>query len=106
MKKFGIFEMVSDKHGLTITFNAVLNPIKKTEILILEEENIESATNKALGLLKTFGVETHSWHGDYDTVGLHRFPDYFVGEINEKIADTYGTPSLAFRIHNFSPVKK
>jgi hypothetical protein len=106
MKKFGIFEMVSDKHGLTITFNAVLNPVKKTEILILKEEDIETAVNKASDILKTFGAETHSLYGDYDTVGLFPFPNYFVGEIKEKTADNFDTPSLAFRIHDFSPVKK
>jgi hypothetical protein len=107
MKAFGMFALSVEKKGgdLKITYTAIKNPVKSTEILMLEAETIDDAASKASELLKSFGVKTHSLLGNPDTV-MCDFPDYFVGEIHTLTADMYDTESLAFRISKFTPVKK
>lgn len=70
----------------------------------LEAASAEEAAKQASDLLKLLGVQTHSLKGDYDTVGLEYFPNYFVAPFATEEAANYLTRSLIYQINCFTPV--
>ena len=90
---------------ILITFTALMNPAKPSEVMAIEAVDAEAAIVKTTALLKLLDVSTHTILGNSD-LETCEFPDFFMGELNDQDANMYDTASIAYRISTFRGTNK
>lgn len=106
--KYAVFKREVLTSGVTtptIVYTVLGSPNHEGKPILIEAGSAPEAANKAGDILKALGLKTHTIEGSPSKL-MSEFPKYFVGKLEEDLADMYGTERLLYQIEYFTPVPK